>query len=257
MSWRATAWAKAQRAGLDRGEKYLLLILSDYHNDEQDAAWPSVPSLAEDAMLKERQTRTLLHSLQRKGFIIIEPKAGPFGANLYRFNFERDIAGVVQKLQVQKLHDPGSPATGDRQSGDRGGAIATAGKPPIEPPIEPPLGITMLPTVASFIDDVANLRGFRTAFDRMTPKTKTTFLAFLNASKRDLAVEAIKMADWLESAKGKNKPLSPSRIMNWLDPTKEQQWAERNHNGRTTAGSARVVAPEYRDRAAALAAKGF
>ena len=141
MSWRATAWAKQWRedSGITATEKLLLLILADYHDEERDVAWPAVLTLAGDALLKERQTRTLLGALQRKGFIAIDRKAGPFGANLYRLNFERSIAGVVQNLQVQKLQGWCAPATGVVQSGVRGGAIAIAPKPPLEPPLEPQL----------------------------------------------------------------------------------------------------------------------
>lgn len=77
MSWKATAYVKALSHGtsgeaLTRGEKGILMVLSDYYNDEQHMAWPSVKKVARDALMSERRTRQLLHTLVDKGVIYIQ-----------------------------------------------------------------------------------------------------------------------------------------------------------------------------------------
>lgn len=74
MSWKATAYVKPLSAAPDgtpitRSEKLLMLILADYHNDEQRAAWPSGQTLARDALLSLRYVRKLVLSLKRKGLV--------------------------------------------------------------------------------------------------------------------------------------------------------------------------------------------
>jgi hypothetical protein len=94
MSWKATAYVKPLKAApdgtpLSRGEKFLLFILADYHNDEQRAAWPSAAALARDALMTLRHVRNLISSLKSKGVICTSQRhsaEGDFDTNLYHFH---------------------------------------------------------------------------------------------------------------------------------------------------------------------------
>lgn len=94
MSWKATAYVKPLKAApggtpISRGEKFLLFILADYHNDEQRAAWPSAAALARDALMTLRHVRNLLASLKSKGIICTSQRhsaEGDFDTNLYHFH---------------------------------------------------------------------------------------------------------------------------------------------------------------------------
>jgi hypothetical protein len=94
VSWKATAYVKPLRtapdgSALSRGEKFLLFILADYHNDEQRAAWPSAAALARDALMTLRHVRNLLSSLKAKGVICTSQRHSPegdFDTNLYHFH---------------------------------------------------------------------------------------------------------------------------------------------------------------------------
>ncbi len=94
MSWKATAYVKPLKAApdgtpLSRGEKFLLFILADYHNDEQRAAWPSAAALSRDALMTLSHVRKLLASLKSKGVICTSQRHSPegdFDTNLYHFH---------------------------------------------------------------------------------------------------------------------------------------------------------------------------
>jgi len=76
MSWEATAYVKSlsicpDGAPMNRGQKLLALILADYHNTHRRAAWPSIPTLAGEALTSHAQAKRDLayleaHSLIRK-----------------------------------------------------------------------------------------------------------------------------------------------------------------------------------------------
>lgn len=62
MSWEATAYVKGLKrcpdgAELGRGQKLLLFVLADCHNPHKRVAWPSVPSMAEDALTSLPQVK--------------------------------------------------------------------------------------------------------------------------------------------------------------------------------------------------------
>lgn len=94
MSWKTTAYVKPLRAApdgtsLSRGEKLLLFILADYHNDEHRAAWPSGAVLARDALMTLRHVRNLISSLRAKGILCTSQRQSPegdFDTNLYHFH---------------------------------------------------------------------------------------------------------------------------------------------------------------------------
>lgn len=93
MSWTASAYVRQlieapNGQSITRSEKLILFVLADYHNTEKESAWPSVRSIARDAMFSARQTRTILRSCERKGIILIEPRKrsdGSATSNTYRF----------------------------------------------------------------------------------------------------------------------------------------------------------------------------
>jgi hypothetical protein len=69
MSWRATAHIKLlthmpDGSRLRAAEKLLLFVLADSHNEERGKAWPSMPTLARQSLLSERQTKRLIRRLE-------------------------------------------------------------------------------------------------------------------------------------------------------------------------------------------------
>jgi hypothetical protein len=63
MSWQATAYVKTL-TNVTVYEKLLLFVLADYHNTHRGASFPSVPRLAEEALMKERNCYDLLKALE-------------------------------------------------------------------------------------------------------------------------------------------------------------------------------------------------
>jgi hypothetical protein len=66
----------------------LALLLANRHNPDYDIAWPSIPRLAQEALLSVRMVQYALQSLEKKGVITIERRwKGPSqcDTNVYRF----------------------------------------------------------------------------------------------------------------------------------------------------------------------------
>jgi Helix-turn-helix domain len=80
MSWKAAGWVKCLRCFPDGGkmdprEKFLLLIVADYYNEEKGYAWASASRLAADTLSSERWVRYTLKKLADVGLIgILAPK---------------------------------------------------------------------------------------------------------------------------------------------------------------------------------------
>lgn len=75
MSWKASGYIKELAVcpngdRISRTEKLVALVLADSHQVNGEGTFPSVQSIAEDAMMDERVCRRLLASLERKGVII-------------------------------------------------------------------------------------------------------------------------------------------------------------------------------------------
>ena len=93
MSWQATAYISELTITptgdkLTRSEKLLALLLANRHNPDYDIAWPSIPRLAQEALLSVRMVQYALQSLEKKGVITIERRwKGPSqcDTNVYRF----------------------------------------------------------------------------------------------------------------------------------------------------------------------------
>ena len=68
MSWKATSWVKSLRTYTDGTpltvrEKFVLLILADYHNEENGYAWVSYNRLAHEALTDRTTVIRLLKKL--------------------------------------------------------------------------------------------------------------------------------------------------------------------------------------------------
>jgi hypothetical protein len=62
----------------------VLLAIGDYcHNDDGTGAFPSLASISDKVRMSVRNTQRLLHSLEKKGRLVINYEAGPGGSNTY------------------------------------------------------------------------------------------------------------------------------------------------------------------------------
>ena len=68
MSWKATAWVN-KLTGITRSEKLLMFVISDRYNEDEGCARPSIPTMAEEALMSESTAHRVIASLQRKGKI--------------------------------------------------------------------------------------------------------------------------------------------------------------------------------------------
>lgn len=69
MSWKATAFVKELRANLIVTEKFVLLMLAEYHRTDDKLSWPSIATLSHDCLMEERSIRQILARLEEKRFI--------------------------------------------------------------------------------------------------------------------------------------------------------------------------------------------
>lgn len=138
MSWKASAHVKELKEGsngepLTRSEKLLLLVLADYYNEEQKCAWPSITTLAAEAMLSPRRTQELLRSAERKGVLIIHANTrddGGSATNSYSYPLLDKGVQFSQGGRVRTSRGEGASS--------RGGRVRDGGNSPyIEPEVEP------------------------------------------------------------------------------------------------------------------------
>ena len=92
MSWQAAAYVKElsrcpDGAPISCGQKLLALVLADYHNSHRNAAWPSVPTLAQESLCSLRQAQRYLAYLEEHGVIrkIAPEKSGRGFGYSYQF----------------------------------------------------------------------------------------------------------------------------------------------------------------------------
>jgi hypothetical protein len=167
MSWKATAYVKPLKAAPDgtpitRSEKLLMLILADYHNDEQRAAWPSGQTLARDALLSLRYVRKLVLSLKRKGLVCTSRRLTHEGdPDSTRYHFHAldcgedheggsELSSLPPRGGSVPARTPGSEPISSLRSEPRDTTGSEPGdttvvngggrginKPPVEPPSEP------------------------------------------------------------------------------------------------------------------------
>jgi Helix-turn-helix domain len=96
MSWKATAFVKELRRNLTVTEKFVLLILADYHRTDDKRAWPSTETLAIDCLMEERSVRQILGRLVEKQFLRRTIGGGRGNCNAYQ------IVGLDVKKGEQK-----------------------------------------------------------------------------------------------------------------------------------------------------------
>jgi hypothetical protein len=103
VSWKATSWVKSLRTYTDGTpltvrEKFVLLILADYHNEENGYAWVSYNRLAHEALTDRTTVIRLLKKLHLDSGllrVVRRTKAADENAvNHYFFAFD-DAGGVV------------------------------------------------------------------------------------------------------------------------------------------------------------------
>lgn len=70
MSWKASGYVKELRDGLTVTDKFVLLVLAEYHRTDEKLSWPSVATLADDCLMTERGVRQILARLVKNGFIM-------------------------------------------------------------------------------------------------------------------------------------------------------------------------------------------
>lgn len=142
MSWRATAAVKEITEGLTRSEKFLLLILADYHNAETGQCDPTLKRLGRDALMTERAAQIVIKSLEEKGFIQVETRWKPDGgydSNQYWLTFADQGGGEMISPgggdpSFTRVVIPASPPS---RSHDHQGGEAPIARTVIEPQIKP------------------------------------------------------------------------------------------------------------------------
>lgn len=106
MSWEAAGFVKKglqcpDGAPLSRGQKLILFVLADYHDTKKRMAWPSVVTIAEEALTSLAQTKRDLAYLEEHFAIErVRDRAGR-GANYqYRFvGLDVSVAEVRARLE--------------------------------------------------------------------------------------------------------------------------------------------------------------
>lgn len=94
-------------------EKGVLWYLADSHNEEESAAWPSIPTIAADNNVSERRVREILSECVRKQIVWRDERRRPNGSvasNHWRFTeidgaqtFESKVAEDARKLRGQEV----------------------------------------------------------------------------------------------------------------------------------------------------------
>ena len=125
MSIQATNWVW-NNSSHKGGPLLVLLAIADHAHDDGGGAYPSIDTLAFKSRLSTRQVKRVLHELVESGELVIEPNAGPRGANLYTVTFERgedklsSLTGPTGEDEEggDILSPPGEPAGEDEGGGD-------------------------------------------------------------------------------------------------------------------------------------------
>lgn len=106
MSWKASGYVKELRDNLTITEKFVLLVLADYHNTEMASSWPSMPTLASDCLMTERAVQQIVHRLAEKKFICRAIGGGRGRINGYSIagvDYPAPTNGVLETPNVQTV----------------------------------------------------------------------------------------------------------------------------------------------------------
>lgn len=175
MSWRATAAVKDMREGLNRSEKFLLLILADYHNAETGQCDPSLTRLGHDALMSTRAAQIVLKSLEAKRFIRIIPRTditGRTDSNQYDLicltrDLNREGEGAVSSPSPQAIGEAKEDelAAGEGDPPIRGRVIVGSGggRSPDQGEGDPPIARTVIEPQSKPKDKPQSSRGRESA----------------------------------------------------------------------------------------------
>lgn len=138
VSWKATAFVKELREGLNVTEKFVLLMLAEYHRTDDKLSWPSVATLAADCLLEERSVKRILSRLEAGGFIMRVLGGGRGNMTAYKFigldiKKKGDIESVIPQSPFAGETVTVEAINSDRNSDPTGSAIRKA--PVLEPVI--------------------------------------------------------------------------------------------------------------------------
>ena len=102
MSWKATAFVKELRENLTVTDKFVLLMLAEYHRTDDKLAWPSAATLADDCLMEERSVRRILARLEENGFLLRKPGGGRGNVTGYQF-IGLDVKGDCKTVITETL----------------------------------------------------------------------------------------------------------------------------------------------------------
>jgi hypothetical protein len=134
MSWKATAFVKELRDGLTVTEKFVLLMLAEYHRTDDQLSWPSTKTLAYDCLIEERSVKRVLARLEDNGFIERAKGGGQGHTTAYKFIGLEEVKGdrktVTRRTLTQTVTVEATNS--DRNSDPAGNAIRNARGTPVK-----------------------------------------------------------------------------------------------------------------------------
>ena len=231
MSFQAINWAWQQQ--VSGSSKLVLIALADSASPEGEC-WSGRKAVAKMCGITDRSVTEHIGKLVALGLISYEEQRrrdGSRSTNLYQLNL-RDRVVPLENPSIPleaEFHTPGSQL------------------PDSDPSSDPSSDPKVFPTVRPFTP----LRGFSEAFQKLAADSRETFLRFLGAQNADIAIEVMKMSDWLDIHR--TRRATPAFIMSWLTNRNERT----NTDGRSKPQRQPDPNDPYRDRAAALEALGF
>lgn len=152
----STVWESSQTKG---SALLLMLAIADYCDDD-GVCWPSVPTLARRARIKERNAWNILRKLEAAGELEITSRAGVVKtlSGVQRTNRYKVLLQGSAKSALPSPRGGAAITQGGAKNG-QGGAIAVAPNPSVEPSVEPKEKDLASPD-----------------FDKMTPDEARTFM---------------------------------------------------------------------------------
>ncbi len=156
MSWIASGHVKHMTKApngvrLTPTEKYVLLVMADYYNDEKQAAWPSYTELAERTLLTRPTVNNTLLALKSKGAIeVVERRAtnGSLHSNIYRFPWLVIPAKQESERTKKATPEPPTPSKATLlPTGTGRGTPSKATELGVVKPLNYPSKATLLPNI--------------------------------------------------------------------------------------------------------------
>ena len=227
MSIRLLSWVWENST--EKQEALLVhLALADFANDN-GICFPSIETLAAKARITIRSTQRILRTLETRGHVETERNKGPGGVNLYHM-----ATGDIKTPRQNATPDIKTPRHQRHQGGD---TSDTRGVTPATPRS---VNRSVKDPSISILGPFQELRGFSVAdqkqLETLVRKIKAKYADI------DLEEEALKMAAWLDSSKGKNRQCSPGFILKWLSsPYGERSRSEKSKAYGGPPGSGRDV----------------